>query len=57
MSLIYTLVAKEPDTVLCGESTYHGNFEMYAQKLLKKIQSNTRGAFQQDEYVNIYKSI
>ena len=53
MSLIYTLVAKEPDTVLCGESTYHGNFEMYAQKLLKKIQSNTRGSFQQEQYVLI----
>lgn len=51
MSLIYTLVSKDPDIVLCSFSECQGNFELMCQKLLKKVQKNTRGTFAHDKYM------
>ena len=43
MSLIYALVAKEPDIVLCDETDYEGNYADCALHFLKKIERNTNG--------------
>ena len=43
MSLIYALVAKEPDIVLCDETDYEGNYADCALHFLKKIERNTKG--------------
>lgn len=43
MSLIYALVAKDPDIVLCDETDYEGNYADCALKFLKNIERNTKG--------------
>ena len=51
MSLIYSLIAKDPDIVLCGYSESTGNFEIYCQKILKKIQKNSTASYQYQDYL------
>ena len=50
MSVIYALVAKEPDIVLCEETSYQGNFSDLAVKLLAKSQGKPRVTFVKDGY-------
>ena len=51
MSLIYSLIAKEPDIILCGYSESTGNFEIYCQKILKKIHKNAMASYQYQDYI------
>ena len=36
MSIIYTIIAKDNEKILCDYSQYHGTFEQYTQNLIKK---------------------
>jgi hypothetical protein len=49
MSLIYTLISRENDKVLCEYSEYHGNFEQISRGLLKKVQKDHRATFSYDD--------
>jgi hypothetical protein len=49
MSIIYALVAKSHDKVLCEYTEYHGNFEQVSRGLLKNIQKDTRATFSYDD--------
>ena len=51
MSLIYSLIAKDPDIVLCGYSESTGNFQIYCQKILKKIHKNAMASYQYQDYI------
>ena len=51
MSLIYSLIAKDPDIILCGYSESTGNFEIYCQKILKKIHKNAMASYQYQDYI------
>ena len=59
MSIIYALVAKNHDQVLCEYTEYKGNFEQISRTILRKIQKNSRGVLTYDEsynfsYINYY---
>jgi hypothetical protein len=43
--IIYSLIAKGTDKVLCEYTDYHGNFEQVSRNLLKKVESNYRATF------------
>ena len=45
MSIVYTLICKGGDKVLCEYTDYQGNFEQVSRNLLKKIQKDTRVTF------------
>jgi hypothetical protein len=45
MSIIYTLIAKDTDAILCDYSEYTGNFEQITVKLLKKAQKESIATF------------
>jgi hypothetical protein len=49
MSIIYSLIAKGNDKVLCEYTEYHGNFEQISRSLLSKIQKNHRATFSYDD--------
>ncbi len=49
MSIIYTLISKSNDKVLCEYTEYHGNFEQVSRTLLKKVQKDHRATFSYDE--------
>lgn len=51
MSIIYTIVSKDPGTILCSFTEHQGNFELTCQKLLKKVKENSRGTFSYNEYM------
>ena len=36
MSIIYTIIAKDNEKILCDYTEYHGTFEQYTQNLIKK---------------------
>ena len=40
MSIIYTIIAKDNEKILCDYTEYHGTFEQYTQNLIKKINNN-----------------
>ncbi len=49
MSIIYTLISKDSDKVLCEFTESHGNFEVVSRTLLKKIQKEHRSTFSYDD--------
>lgn len=49
MSLIYVLISKGNDRVLCEYTEYNGNFEQVSRNLLKKIETDYRGTFTYDD--------
>ena len=52
MSIIYALVAKNDEQVLCEYTEYKGNFEQISRTILRKIQKNSRGGLTYDESYN-----
>ena len=52
MSIIYAMIAKNDDQVLCEFTEYKGNFEQISRTILRKIQKNSRGALTYDESYN-----
>ena len=51
MSVVYTLICKGNDKVLCEFTEYQGNFEQISRSLLKKVQKDKRATFSYaDEY-------
>ncbi len=56
MSIIYSLIAKDKDVILCDYSDYTGNFEQITLKLLKKTQPESIATFSyNNEYTNFNK--
>ena len=49
MSLIYTLIAKSFDMVICEYTEYHGNFEQVSRNLLKNVKAEYRATFCYDD--------
>jgi len=45
MSIVYTLICKGADKVLCEYTEYQGNFEQVSRSLLKKVESESRATF------------
>jgi hypothetical protein len=45
MSILYTLVAKDMDVIICDYSEYEGNFEQISINLLKKTETESRATF------------
>ena len=50
MSILYSLIAKNLDTVLCEYSEYNGNFQQITRLLLRKVQPNRRFTIEYDSY-------
>ncbi len=51
MSIVYSLICKSSDKVLCEYTEYQGNFEQISRNLLKKVQKDKRATFSYaDEY-------
>jgi len=53
MSIIYALVAKNNDVVLCEHTEYAGNFQQVSRVLLRKIQKNKKFLIEYDRYKRI----
>ncbi len=45
MSIVYTLICKGRDKVLCEYTEFQGNFEQVSRNLLCKVQPETRATF------------
>ena len=50
MSILYALIAKNLDIVLCEYSEYNGNFQQITRMLLRKVQPNRRFTIEYDNY-------
>ena len=50
MSILYSLIAKNLETVLCEYSEYNGNFQQITRLLLRKVQPNRRFTIEYDSY-------
>ena len=50
MSILYSLIAKILDVVLCEYSEYNGNFQQITRLLLRKVQPNRRFTIEYDSY-------
>ena len=50
MPIYYALVAKRDGVVLADFTSYQGNFQEYAQKLMERIQENTMKTFELEEF-------
>lgn len=52
MSIVYSLVCKDNDKVLCEYTEFQGNFEQISRNLLKKVQREARATFSyNNEYI------
>ena len=49
MSIIYALVSRGPDVVLCEHTEYAGNFQQISRMLLRKIKKNIRFSIEYDK--------
>ena len=52
MSIIYALIAKNEDQVLCEFTEYKGNFEQISRAILRKIKKNSNGSLVYDDSYN-----
>lgn len=50
MSIIYALISKAHDVVLCEHTEYAGNFQQISRVLLRKIKSNVKYSIEYDKY-------
>lgn len=51
MSFIYSLIARDPDIVLCEYTEYTGNFMQIARLILQKgVKQNTKYIINYDKY-------
>jgi len=48
MPIIYSLVAKNNDVVLCEHTEYSGNFQQQSRALLRKIKKNKKFIIEYD---------
>ncbi len=49
MSILYALIAKASDVVLCEHTEYAGNFQQISRVLLRKIKKNTNFSIEYDK--------
>ena len=45
MTIVYTLICKGSDKVLCDYTDFQGNFEQISRNLLHKVLQDTRATF------------
>ena len=45
MSIVYPVIAKSTDKILCEYSDYQGNFEQVSRNLLTKVEKESRATF------------
>ena len=50
MSLIYTIICRDHDKVLCEYTDYHGNFEQITRNLIKKTKTYAKATIAYDDY-------
>ena len=50
MSILYALIAKNFDIVLCEYSEYNGNYQQITRILLRKVQPNRKFTIEYDNY-------
>mmetsp|Transcript_77661 Transcript_77661/g.107401 ORF Transcript_77661/g.107401 Transcript_77661/m.107401 type:complete len:91 (+) Transcript_77661:22-294(+) len=50
MSIIYSLVAKDPEVVLSDYTSYEGNFQQICMQLLNKVEAYSKKTFETEEY-------
>ena len=50
MSIIYTIIARDNEKILCEYTEYHGTFEQYTQKLIKKTNNIPKATIIFKEY-------
>ena len=50
MSLIYTIICRDHDKVLCEYTDYHGNFEQITRNLIKKTKTYAKATIVYDDY-------
>lgn len=49
MSILYALIAKEPDVVLCEYTDYSGNFQQITRIILRKIKKESKYTIDYDK--------
>ena len=54
MSIIYTVVAKSEDIVLCEYTAQVGNFQQITRGLLKKLQREATNCYQYNQFFSIF---
>ena len=54
MSIIYTLIAKEHEKVLCEFTEYHGNFQVITRNLIKKLKEQSKAVVVYDDMYLFY---
>ncbi len=50
MSLIFALISRGNDVVLCEHTEYTGNFQQISRMLIRKIKKNSKYSIQYDKY-------
>ena len=50
MSLLYTIICKDHEKVLCEFTEYHGNFEQITRTLIKKSKNYAKASISYDDY-------
>ena len=50
MSIIYTIIVRDYENILCEYTEYHGTFEQYTQKLIKKTNNIPKATIIFKEY-------
>ncbi len=49
MSILYALIAKSGDVVLCEHTEYAGNFQQISRVLLRKIKKSSKFSIEYDK--------
>jgi hypothetical protein len=49
MSIILSIIAKQPDNVLCEYTDYSGNFQQVSRLVLQKVNQNTKCSINHDK--------
>lgn len=49
MSILYALISKSSDIVLCEHTEYAGNFQQISRVLLRKLKKNTKYSIEYDK--------
>jgi hypothetical protein len=51
MSIIYSLIAKNSDIVLCEYTEYKGNFQQISRVVMRKMKKNTKYSIEYEKYI------
>lgn len=51
MSIIFALISRGNDVVLCEHTDYAGNFQQISRMLIRKIKKNSKYSIEYDKYI------